>query len=429
MRILGAISSPGPALPAGPRLPSVVQTYLFSRWAVAFLSGAQRRYGDVFTIRLVGLGDGVVIADPELVREVMSGSPEVFRAGEANPRLRTLMGSDSLFALDGEAHLKTRRRVLPALLGDATRAHEALVARLTAECLGTWPIGRPISMYQESRKIMSEAILRVAVGTRDSPPLHELRQALARVVRVTPLISPSYVYPRLHALPPWRSYWRTVDRMRTLIDRLIDAREHDDPSREAGDTLSILLNACEGDRAWAREQVMTLALSGHESMTVGLTWAVDLLARHPRARIRAREQGSRYLDAVVIETLRMRNIPGAARKLAEPATIGPYSFPAGVTLFPLALLMSRDPRRFEEPSEFRPERWLDRRPGTYTWIPFGGGQRRCAGAAFAQMALRTALGTMLERIDWEPVGRRAERQRSAYVTLVPARGGLILRTR
>jgi cytochrome P450 len=375
------------------------------------------------------MGDMVVIADPELVKEIMTGSPEVFRAGEANPRMRTLMGPSSMSVVDGEEHLETRKRVSPALHGESLRLHKAMVAQLTAERVQDWPIGKPISMYSESRKIMSEAILRVAIGTQDIPLLNEIREAVKKIVNVTFVINPSYLYLWLHGLPPWKGYWATVERMRALIDELVDARAADGSLESHVDTVSILLRACEGDRLWVREQIMTLAFGGQESMTAGLSWAVDLLARNPSARMRAREQGDPYLDAVVIETLRLRSIPGAARRLSKPTVVGPYSFPAGVTLFAISLLMSRDARLFEAPDDFRPERWLDKRPGTYTWLPFGGGQRRCAGAALAQMTLRTALATMLERIDWEPVGRRPERQKSAHVTLIPARGGLIMRTR
>jgi cytochrome P450 family 135 len=175
---------------------------------------------------------------------------------------------------------------------------------------------------------------------------------------------------------------------------------------------------------------MNLIVAGHETTTTGLSWAVELLARNPRVRAKARESDDAYLDAIVTETLRLRTVlPGAARTLSQPATAGTYTFPAGVTLLSLGVLMHRDARIYDHPDEFRPERWLEQRPGTYSWFPFGGGRRRCIGSAFAQMEMRVALRTMLDRLDWEAVGKRPERQKNFHISLIPARGARIVRTR
>jgi cytochrome P450 len=199
---------------------------------------------------------------------------------------------------------------------------------------------------------------------------------------------------------------------------------------ERTDMLSMLIRSGEHDREWLHDQVMNLIVAGHETTTTGLSWAVELLGRHPEVRVKAREGDDAYLDAIVTETLRLRTVlPGMARTLSQPATVGGYTFPAGVTLLGLGVLMHRDPRIYEEPEEFRPERWLEQRPGTYTWLPFGGGRRRCIGAAFAQMEMRVALRAMLDRVDWEAVGGRPERQKNFHISLIPSRGARILRTR
>lgn len=425
-----AHSAPKPALPPGPRLPFPVQSILFWQLIVPFLSRAQQRYGDVFTLRMLPWGKAVVIADPELVKQVALGPPEIFRAGEANRNVLEVLGSKGLLVVDEEEHLATRKRLLPPLHGESVRAYEQLIAELTATRVRSWPIGRSISMHRESREITSEVILRAVFGAQDSPLLPELRSVLAKITHVTFVISQWYVHSGLEAVPPWKGYAGAVRRAYELINQLIDERERGEDLSERTDMLSMLIRSGESDREWLHDQVMNLIVAGHETTTTGLSWAVELLARHPRVRTAAREGDDAYLDAIVTETLRLRTVlPGMARTLAQPATVGPYTFPAGVTLLGLGMLMHRDPRIYEQPEEFRPERWLDERPGTYTWLPFGGGRRRCIGAAFAQMEMRVALRTMLERIDWEAVGRRPERQKNFHISLIPARGARIVRTR
>jgi hypothetical protein len=431
----GVSSSPAPpvlapSLPPGPRLPFPVQSYLFWQRLVPFLTRAQRRYGDVFTLRMLPWGRAVVIADPELVKEIVTGPPEVFRAGDANREVLEVLGSRGLLVVDEDEHLTTRKRLLPPLHGESVRAYEQLIAELTAERVQRWPIGKPISMHRESREITSEAILRAVFGAQDSPLLPELRRVLAKITHVTFVIGQWYVHNGLEAVPPWKGYAAAVRRAYELIDELIDDREARADLDERADMLSMLIRSGESDREWLHDQVMNLIVAGHETTTTGLSWAVELLARHPQARARARESDDAYLDAIVTETLRLRTVlPGMARTLAQPATVGPYKFPAGVTLLGLGVLMHRDPRLYDQPEEFQPERWLDERPGTYTWFPFGGGRRRCIGAAFAQMEMRVALRTMLDRVDWEAAGRHPERQKNFHISLIPARGARIVRTR
>ncbi len=372
----------------------------------------------------------MVIADPALVKEIMVGSPEVFRAGEANREVLEVLGSSGLLVVDEDEHLATRKRMLPPLHGESVRSYEQLIAELTASRVERWPLGQPISMHHESREITSEAILRAVFGAGDSPLLPELRAVLAKVTHVTFVIGQWFINNRLEAVPPWKGYAAAVRRAYELIDLLVDELEGTGDLDRRTDMLSMLIRSGESDRKWLHDQVMNLIVAGHETTTTGLSWAVELLVRHPAIRQRARESGDDYLDAVITETLRLRTVlPGAARTLARPATVGDYRFPAGVTLLALGALMHRDARLYERPEEFRPERWLERRPGTYSWLPFGGGRRRCIGAAFAQMEMRVALRTMLDRLDWQAARRRPERQKNFHISLIPARGALIVRTR
>jgi cytochrome P450 len=417
--------------PRGPRLPMLLQSYLALQWLVPYGRWAQRRYGDVFTMKIVPLGRVVTIADPALVKEVLTGPAEVFHAGDSNRRfLQPVLGSRGVLVLDEDDHMSTRKRLLPPFHGDAIKRYEQVIREETEKRIEGWPIGKTIRMDRETRAITLEVIIRTVFGAGDSRQLAELRKALGRITHVTFIRSLWYVAPWLAVLPPWRGYSRAIRRANELLSELIAERRAAPDLGERDDVLSLLIRGGEADEAWLRDQVMNLLAAGHETTTTGLAWAMELLARHPDVRTKARAGDDAYLDAVITETLRIRPvIPGATRRLTEPATNGPYRIPAGVTLLPMASSVHMDPRVYEEPEVFNPDRFVGRRPGTYTWFPFGGGRRRCIGAAFAQTEMRVALRTILDRTDWKPAGRRPERQRNFHITLVPSRGARVVRTR
>lgn len=409
----------------------LLQSYLALQWLVPYQRWTQRRYGDVFSMKLVPLGRVVAIADPALIKEVLTGDPEVFHAGDSNRRfLQPVLGSRGVLVLDGGDHMATRKRLLPPFHGESIRRYEQVIREETERRVAQWPVGKTIRMASETRAITLEVIMRTVFGAGDSPRLAELREVLGRVTHVTFIRSLWYPAPYLGVVPPWRGYARSVRRAHELLDELISDRRAAPDLDERDDVLSLLIRGGEADEAWLRDQVMNLLAAGHETTTTGLAWAMELLARHPEIRARARESDDAYLDAVVTETLRIRTvIPGATRRLKQPVTIGPYRIEKGVTLLPMSSVVHMDPRVYPEPEVFRPERFLGERPGSYTWFPFGGGTRRCIGAAFALTEMRVALRTILDRTDWEPAGRRPERQRNFHITLVPARGARVVRTR
>ena len=409
----------------------LLQSYLALQWLVPYGRWAQRRYGDVFTMKVIPLGRVVAIADPALIKEVLTGPAEVFHAGDSNRRfLQPVLGSRGVLVLDEDEHMTTRKRLLPPFHGDAIRRYEQVIREETEKRIAGWPVGKPIRMDRETRAITLEVIMRTVFGAEDAPQLAELRTVLGKITHVTFIRSLWYPAPWLGLVPPWRGYARAIRRAKELITQLIADRRAASDLDERDDVLSLLIRSGEGDEKWLRDQVMNLLAAGHETTTTGLAWAMELLARHPDIRRKAREGDDAYLDAVVTETLRIRPvIPGATRRLTEPATVGPYLIPAGVTLLPMASSVHMDPRVYDEPEAFKPERFVGRRPGTYSWFPFGGGRRRCIGAAFAQTEMRVALRTILDRTDWKPAGRRPERQRNFHITLVPSRGARVIRTR
>jgi cytochrome P450 len=409
----------------------LLQSYLALQWLVPYGRWAQRRYGDVFRMKIVPLGRVVAVADPALIKEVLTGPAEVFHAGYSNRRfLQPALGSRGVLVLDEDEHMATRKRLLPPFHGDAIKRYEQVVREETERRIERWPVGRTIKMHGETRAITLEVIMRAVFGAGDSPELDELRDALGRITHVTFIRSLWYVAPWLAIAPPWRAYARAIRTANEILDRLIAERRAAPDLGERDDVLSLLIRGGEDDGAWLRDQVMSLLGAGHETTTTGLAWAMELLGRHPEIKERARKGDDAYLDAVVTETLRIRPvIPGMTRRLTRPARIGPYSIKEGTTLLPMASSVHLDERVYDEPEEFRPERFLDERPGTYSWFPFGGGRRRCIGASFAQMEMRVALRTILDRVDWKPASSRPERQRNFHITLIPSRGARVVRTR
>jgi cytochrome P450 len=429
--LLGAAAPVGrPKLPPGPKLPTMLSSYLFWQQMSRVAPRYQRRYGDIFTLPVQPFGKVVVIADPELIKQVVTGPPDVFQPGASNGRfLAPVLGKRGVLVLDGDEHMQTRKLLLPAFHGEAIRAYEGVIREVAEQRIARWGVGEQVSMHDESRAITIEIILRAVFGAADSRALPELREALGEVTHIPFVTSLMFVYPWLRAVPPWRTYAASLARANRLIDELIDERRLATDLDERTDILSLLVRAGAEDRVWLRDQVMNLLAAGHETTTTGLAWAVELLAHHPEAREKARAGDDAYLDAVVNETLRLRTVlPGVTRYLAHDATVGEYRLPAGTTILGASLLLHRDPRLYDHPHAFRPERFLDERPGTYTWFPFGGGRRRCIGAAFAQLEMRLALRTMLDRLDWEPVGP-PEQPRNFHISLIPSKGAQITRTR
>src|SRR3954469_24263162 len=307
-------------VPRGPRLPTLLQSYLALQWLVPYGRWAQRRYGDVFRMRLVPLGRVVAVADPALIKEVLTGPPEVFHAGHSNRRfLQPALGKRGILVLDEDEHMATRKRLLPPFHGEAIKRYEQVIREETERRIERWRVGKTIRMHGETRAITLEVIMWTVFGAADSPELDELRKALGRITHVTFIRSLWYVAPWLAIVPPWRGYARAIRRANETLDQLIADRRAASDLEERDDVLSLLIRGGEHDEAWLRDQVMNLLGAGHETTTTGLAWAMELLARHPEIRARAREGDDAYLDAVVTETLRIRTvIPGATRKLKEP---------------------------------------------------------------------------------------------------------------
>ena len=425
-------------LPPGPRLPRLVQTVWSVRWPVSLQHHCQRRFGDCFTTRFVGqLGTTVHLADPAAVKAVFRGDPEVFRAGETNAILEPLMGQHSLLLLDGEAHLRKRRLMLPPFHGERMQRYAELIREITTQEVEQWSEAQPFALRPRMQAITLEVIMRAVFGIEDAARLREVRPLVRRLVTMT-------MGPGAAMLPfvgrfrsrarwvPWARFQQAVDSVDQVLFEEIRRRRGDPGAADRDDVLSTLLQARDeaGDGmtdAELRDELVTLLLAGHETTATAAAWTVELLLRNSEALDRLQEDlagdGTTYLEAAIKEALRLRPvIPAVGRRLAAPVVLNGHRLPAGINVSPAIYLLHRRPDIYPDPNAFRPERFLEEPPDGYEWIPFGGGTRRCIGASFAMLELRVALSTILRRTRLALVDDRPERIRSKAVVFVPAHG-------
>ncbi|WP_232662907.1 cytochrome P450 [Pseudonocardia sp. TRM90224] len=423
------------SLPPGPRVPLAAQTLLTWRLTRWWLDTCHRRYGDIFTVRVVPTGTVVYLADPADIATVFAGSPAVFHAGEGNVALKGLLGEDSVLLLDEERHRDRRKLMLPAFHRASVRKQEAEIADIAAAEVARWPVGREFPVAERMAAVTLEVILKVVIGTRDETRLAALRRALPAVMRRGFRETSAMARPELLALRPWqaiRDHRAEADRL--LHDEIRRCRA--DPAlAERTDVLAMLVRASQEDsRAMSdgelRDQLMTLLLAGHETTATGLAWTLERLVRHPdvlaKAVRAAQDDDVEYLDALVKEILRVRPvIMDVARKLTAPVEVGGYLLPAGTVVAPAIGLVQHSARHYPDPLRFDPDRMLGATLTPTTWLPFGGGARRCLGAVFAQVEMRLVLREILRAVELAPTSARAERARSKHITLVPHRGARI----
>jgi cytochrome P450 len=418
-------------LPDGPRWPAFAQTLMFMGARKIFAPRWQRKYGDVFAIHVAPAGRAVVLSRPEHIREVFAGPSDVFHAGEGNAILGPIMGEHSVLLLDEAEHLAARKRVMAAFHGEAIASWGTVVEELAEKTVASWPVNEPFAVHQHMNDISLEVILRIVFGVTDEARLDEMRPLLQRLVRIGPVIFLGWLYPGLDNIGPWKRFNAVKKKTDALIHREIHERRTVADLDGRKDVLSKLLAAdpTQTDEQ-LRDHLVTLLLAGHETTASTLAWTFHDLARLPEALAKVQRAADAdddaYLEAVVKESMRMRPVIGeVARRLNKPATVAGYDLPAGVVVFPSIELVQRRPSVFPSPDQFRPERFLEGNPPPATWIPFGGGIRRCLGAALAMVEAKAVLKVVMRRVDISPVGRE-EWPRARNVTTIPARGARII---
>jgi len=419
-------------LPPGPRMSRALQTAIWSRQAQWMLGQCRSRFGDMFTLRIANEGTWVMVSDPEAVKQVFTGDPRVFHAGEGNEILRPILGDNSVLVLDEKAHIGQRRLLLPPFHGERMQGYGEKMTEIAAREIESWPTGTPHKLRPRMQAITLEIILETVFGVHDRERLEPLRAALRDFLDLT--TNPRVLLPvillgpeRIRYLPAFR---RRIDRVDELINREIRERRAAEDLAERDDILSMLVAARHEDGspmsdAEIRDELLTLLVAGHETTATALSWAMERLTRHPEKlehlRAEALAGGEEpYLTATIQETLRLRPvIVLVIRKLTEPVEIGGYELPAGARVTPSIHLVHRDPEIYPEPERFLPERFLETPPGTYTWIPFGGGVRRCLGASFAQFEMAVVLRELVKRHQIAPANPKSERPFRRAITETP----------
>jgi cytochrome P450 len=440
----GADAPSGP-LPPGPPLPRWLQTLGFMVGGVRFLEACRRRYGDVVTLGTLFDERFVMVFDPGLVKSLFQGSGDELHAGEANALLGPIVGQRSVLLLDGAEHLRHRRLLLPPFHGRTMLAHVDTMRACTDTEIDRWPVGEPFTLLGSMQALTLRVILRAVFGYAPGEAEDELSARLRAMVE--PLSRTRGVL-MLSAVLRGRNQRRAAqdfEARKRAVDEIVYAeiaRRRDDPDlAQRDDVFSALLLARDEDGAQlsdkeVRDELLTLLLAGHETTATGLAWTFDLLLHDDRVRARACERQDRYLDAVVKEALRIRPvIPGIGRVVRErPFRLNGYEVPVGVEINPSIRAIHRRADLYPSPGAFQPERFLSddgggRGPDTYTWIPFGGGTRRCLGASFALTEMRVVVARVLERCALRAADPEPAKSQFRAITLAPKGGVRVVQDR
>jgi cytochrome P450 len=420
-------------------MPTVLQTIGWWSRPIAFLERCRARYGKHFTIRLLAQSPFVVLSDPEEIKALFQAPPDVLHPGEGAYILEPVVGPNSVILLDEDPHMEQRKLLLPAFHGEKMQRLSGLMAELTERELDSLPLEEPVALHPRLQRLTLEIILRAVFGLERGAQLDRLRELLTEVLAFGD--SPISLLPPARRLLAGRGRLGRFERAGAEADRLIyeliDERRRSDGGGD--DVLALLLGARHSDESpmtpqELRDELITALVAGHETTASQLAWAVDRLGREGdvqrrlHAEIDAPDGQDSYLIATINEILRHRPVlPNPEPRLVKkPFQLGDFTYQPGVVLFASAYLVQHDPEIYPDPYAFRPERFLDNQPGTYTWIPFGGGRRRCLGASFALLEMRIVLRCLLRRFSLCSAGAPATTTRRRGITIRPPRDTMVM---
>jgi cytochrome P450 len=448
MRPMGqglAVKVGGDQLPDGPRYSALLQSIMLMRFRHQWVPRLRRRYGDVFSIKILPEGRWMVFFHkPEHVREIFAGDPEVFHAGKGNSILGPVMGEHSLLLVDSTQHKRARKLLMPAFNGHALRGYESMIEGLSKTEVGSWTQGRPFETLERMNALTLEVILQVVFGVTDEERLSELRPLVNRTVNVSPIVFLGWGWPRLQQLGPWRRAFENQAALDKVIYAEIAERRRAEDLEHRTDVLSRLLLVRDEDAVAdaptadaglsdeeLRDQLVTLLLAGHETTATALAWALHELGANPdvaaKARAAATAGDDDYLEAVLKESMRLHPvIPMVVRHLMEPATIGGVDLPAGANVAASIILAHESESSYPDRLAFRPERFAEGEVATNTWIPFGGGVRRCIGAGFSLMEGVAVLREVLSSYDVTLPPGEKEEAKVRNITSVPKNGARVV---
>ena len=415
-------------------MPRLLQTLGFAFGGVRYLEACRRRYGDMVYMQTLFDSGFVMLFDPALVKEVFQGPHEQLHAGEANSLLGPILGERSVLLLDGAEHLRHRRLMLPTFHGQRMQAYADAMRDAADLEIDSWPVGEPFTLLQRMQAITLRVIIGAVFGYEPGPAADELSRRLRAMIDPVSRPRGLALLSLLEQVGGRRRLATRFEAQRAAVDELVYAeiarRRAEADLEERTDVFSALLLAEDesgaklSDRE-VRDELMTLLLAGHETTATGLAWTFDLLLHTPRVYTRAREGEEEYLDALVKEALRIRPVIPAVGRVVRgaPFRVGGYQIQPGVEINPSIRVIHRRADLYPQPFEFRPERFLGpNAPDTYTWIPFGGGTRRCLGASFALLEMRIVLQRVLERAALRAAEPGLEQITFRGITLAPRDG-------
>ena len=420
-------------LPPGPRAPAAVNMARLVQRPIESLTGWRERYGDVYTVPLIVFGVGVYVCDPDAIREMLTGDQSDLHAGEANEPLSPVLGEKSLLTLDGREHMRQRKLLLPPFQGSAVQNFREVIREVAEAEVDGWTEGETFVMRERMRALTFEVIVRAVFGVTERERIERLRSALVSVLDMQMIFAlPNALRRDLGRFSPWGQFQRRLKAADALLYEEIARRRSEADLEERTDVLSLLLRARddEGEPMTdieLRDELMTMLMAGHETTATGLAFAFDLLPRTPDVLARLRDElegeDDAYLDAVVTETLRLRPVIDAAeRTLTKPRMIAGWDLPAGIRVYPAITVVQLREDLYPQPHEFRPERFVEEEAPSYAWLPFGGGIRRCIGAALAQAEMAEVIRTVVSRVELEPTRPDREPVVMRGITLVPRHG-------
>ncbi len=436
---LRVADEPAPsALPPGPDRAGFRQTIAWIRDPAGFMDRCAAEFGETFTVRIGPGADVVFMSDPADVGQVFRGTPEQMNMGDINGLFRRVLGRDSLLVIDGEPHMRQRKLLLPPFHGPRIAQQEATMVQAAEHSIARWPHDTPFALQPHMQDITLDVILSAVFGFAPGPERDRFRVLVARMLELSTTMAITLPLLRREAfgLSPWGRLMRCLEEVDEALYTEIAARR--EQGGDHGDVLSLLLSAHDEDGepmtdGELRDQLLTMLVAGHETTATALSWAFERVLREPAVLSRLRAEAdagvSTYLDATIKESLRLRpTLPIAARKLTEDYEVGGRVYPAGTVLMPCMYLLHRNAKVWKDPEAFRPERFLDAKPPAYSWIPFGGGVRRCLGAGFALAEMRAVMQTILQQMDLRAAERPGERIVRRMFTLSPARGTRVVAT-
>lgn len=439
-------------LPPGPTLPAVAQLAQWLARPIPFLNECAHKYGSAFTVDFPFWGKAVCVSEPEHVRQVFAGDPNVLHGGKANELIAPVLGPSSITVLDGPEHKRQRRLLMPPFHGERLQSHAKIIRDVTARSVKEWPVNTPFCMLDHLQKITLEVIARSVFGKDETSGMGDFLEQLRRLANTanSPWLFVKQLQWDLGPRSPWgaiREQIRVTDQM--LYEEMARRRARGNLGPRH-DVFSLLMQARDEagepmtDRE-IRDELMTLLVAGHETTATTLAWVVSMVLAHPHVHDRLREElamviGDAYpspdhfprlhfLDAIIKESMRLRPLfPMVARQVKAPFKVGPYVLPPGTVVMPCVHLTHRRPELYPDPEMFKPERFLHVKPDPATWYPFGGGARRCLGMTFALYEMRVILATMFHSVRVEATSRELPKVVRRGISLVPDGGARVVLT-